>query len=177
MHNDPVFALRATLEATLPRPGTLLVSSPRPGDGATQLACDLAKAFAASDLRTLLLAANPRLEETELALESNVLPLLKDDVELRRQPTARVAEQLEALAVTERIYRSSALAVRHKRLPRREDGETVETLRRVGAQLLGVVTTDYRSHAPQASRRTLLSRKRMSIVDVAPEQRAAGARS
>jgi Mrp family chromosome partitioning ATPase len=213
MPNDPVFALRATLEATLPRPGTLVVSSPRPGDGATQLACNLAQAFAAGDLRTLLLAANPCLEETALALGSNMLPLLKDAVEVRRQRTARVAEQLEALALTERIYRSSAriaplftafrerydvvvvaaseilegaldlarradgvlLAVRHKRLPRREDGETVATLRRVGVQLLGIVTTDYRSRAPQTSRRTPLLPKPMSLVDVAPEQRAASA--
>jgi Mrp family chromosome partitioning ATPase len=175
----------------------------------------LAQAFAAGDLRTLLLAATPRLEETALALESNVLPLLKDDVEVRRQRTARVADQLEALAVTERIYRSSArivplfaafrerydvvvvaasevlegavdlarradgvlLAVRLKRLPRREDGETMETLRRVGAQLLGIVTTDYRSRAPQASRTMRLPLKRMNLVDAAPEQRAASARS
>jgi Mrp family chromosome partitioning ATPase len=211
MHNDAVSVLRATVEAALPRPGTLVVSSPLRNDGATMLACDLAQAFAAGEQRTLLLVANPRPEEAALALESHLLPLIKDDTDLRRQRTAGINEYLDAIAVSERFYRSSArvasligafrerydtivvaaaevldgaidiarradgvlLAVRHKRLPKREDGESIEMLRRVGAQIVGIVTTDYRARRARSRPEPLPSPKHINVVEVAPE-RAAG---
>jgi receptor protein-tyrosine kinase len=208
--NEAIFALRATVEAALPQPGALVVTSPSQGDGAALLACDLARAFAAGELRTMLIAANRRPMEAALALESRPLPLVESAADLRLRQTLEVAEYLDAVAVPERLYRSSLrcaallaalrerydavivvaaevlegaadiarsadgvlLAVRHKRFPKRADGASVEMLRRVGAQLVGIVTTDYAARRAPNGRAPAREAKHINVVDVGPERAA-----
>jgi Mrp family chromosome partitioning ATPase len=54
-----VVVIRTTLEATLPAPFSVAVTSVAPGDGKTALAVGLAQAFADAGYRTALIDANP----------------------------------------------------------------------------------------------------------------------
>lgn len=57
---DPFELVRATLEARLEPPATLLISSALPGDGKTAVAAGLARVLAAAGYRTAAIDANDR---------------------------------------------------------------------------------------------------------------------
>jgi receptor protein-tyrosine kinase len=74
--------LRTTVEAALEVPLAVTVTSARPGDGKTEVAVGLARAFAAAGYRTIVVDANPASPSVGASLGAGRLraPLSLDDV-------------------------------------------------------------------------------------------------
>jgi Mrp family chromosome partitioning ATPase len=95
MINDPFDLIRATLEAQLATPATLLVASALPGDGKTAVAAGLARVLAAAGYRTVAIDASDRRPALALRFECDEAPPEALD---RAEPRA-IAPNLDLISI------------------------------------------------------------------------------
>lgn len=182
--NENYRTLRVSIEATVPPPGLIVVSSALTGDGKTEVASGLARALAECGYDTALVDTNwqhpgvaaslgiadlpPAMQLDRIAASGKngtVKNLEAISIADQRFPALVSAERMRAMIADLRarfqytVVDSAAipigmaglqfarfadgviLAVRLGRAPRPADKMTIQALERVGARVLGVVTT------------------------------------